>query len=294
MTTYAISAVTGRYGKVALQQLLSNIQRGVGIADSGKDSVIALARNVDKASASVPQGVEVRAADYSDPAQMVTALKGVDRLLFVSSQPGAAVPRLRQHQNVIDAAQKDGVSYIAYTSFAKADSAKSPLAEDHQGTEKALKASGIRHSFLRNAWYLENDMAVFKGAAAGRPLVYSAGEGRVSWASEKDYAQAGANVLVEAEPAEVYEFGGTPRTFAQMAQEVEKVTGKHVDVKAVDDAGYEQALKDSGMDEGLAQVLTSFQTMMRAGELDVDSPDLENALGHAPEPMSEALKNAIA
>ncbi|MCI1984438.1 MAG: NAD(P)H-binding protein [Bifidobacteriaceae bacterium] len=286
MTTYAIAAVTGRYGRAALDQLLTRVGKD--------DKVIALARNVEKAKTMVPQNVEVRAGDYADAGSMVEALKGVDRLLFVSSQPGAAVPRTRQHQNVIDAAVKDGVSLLAYTSFAKADTAKAPLAEDHQYTEAALKKSGLRYAFLRNAWYFENDAAVFKAAAAGKPLTYSAGDGRVSWAAENDYAVAGANVLASKDPKAVYEFGGTPRTFADAAAVVEQVTGTKVTLNPVDDATYEKGLEASGMQPGVAQLLTSFQTMMRNGELDVDSSDLEDALGRPATPFAEAMKHAIA
>jgi NAD(P)H dehydrogenase (quinone) len=294
MTTYAISAVTGRYGKAALAHMMTKL--------APTDAVVALARNTEKARAVVaevvPAGkaasVEIRPADYSDTQQMVGALRGVDRLLFVSSQPGAEVPRLRQHLNVIEAAQKNGVKLVAYTSFAKADTTTAPLAKDHQGTEKALRSSGLRFAFLRNAWYLENDAPTFKAAAAGQPLVYSAGEGRVSWAPEVDYAQAGVNVLMSAEPKEVYEFGGKPRSYADIAATIESVTGTKVDARAVSDDDYGKALAAAGFNPGLVELFTSFQVMMREGALDVESTDLVDALGHDEEPFEKALKDAIA
>ncbi len=67
---------------------------------------------------------------------MKEALKGIDRLLFVSGVPGN---RQAEHENVVKAAQAAGVSYIAYTSFADADHSISVLAPDHQFTEKRLR-----------------------------------------------------------------------------------------------------------------------------------------------------------
>jgi NAD(P)H dehydrogenase (quinone) len=286
MTTYAIAAATGRYGSAAVKYLVSKV--------SADDTVIAVARNAEKARATVPAGVEIRAGDYTNPEEMVTALKGVDRFLLVSSPAGGVVTRPQQHLNAINAAKQNGVRYIAYTSFAKADTAKAPLAQDHQATEALLKESDVEYSVLRNAWYLENDAAVFKAAAQGKPLVYSAGEGRISWAPEDEYAEAGVNILMSDSQKTVYEFGGKPRTFADIAALLADITGHDIDVHQVSDAEYAQGLAAKGMPDGVVQLLTSFQTMMRDGELDVDSSDLEEALGHPSQDFREALEHAIA
>jgi NAD(P)H dehydrogenase (quinone) len=108
MTTYAITSVTGRFGRVAVKELAQLVPA---------TDIVALARNTDKAAALVPAGVTVRAGDYTQPAELVQSLQGVDKLLFVSSIPSRVMPRPQQHQNVIDAAKQAGVSFIAYTSF---------------------------------------------------------------------------------------------------------------------------------------------------------------------------------
>ena len=74
---------------------------------------------------------------------MTSALVGIDRLLFISSQPGGAVSRETQHLNVVAAAKEAGVSLVAYTSYPKAGQAKAPLAHDHQVTEAAIKEAGL-------------------------------------------------------------------------------------------------------------------------------------------------------
>lgn len=151
---YAVTGATGKFGRVAIQTLVDQI---------GSQNVIALARNTTKATQILPTGVEVRPGDYTDEAQLTDSLAGVDRLLFISSQPGGAVARLTQHQNVVKAAQAAGVVLIAYTSFPHVETAKSPLSSDHQATEALIKETGIQHTFLRNNWYLENEMSFIQG-----------------------------------------------------------------------------------------------------------------------------------
>jgi len=212
MTTYAITGVTGHFGQNALKELAKLVPA---------TDIVALARNTKKAQQIVPDGVEVRSGDYTDVIQLSKSLQGVDRLLFVSSQPGGPIPRLTQHQNVIAAAKEAKVGYIAYTSFPHADLAKAGLASDHKATEKLILESGMKYSFLRNNWYLENEAATLKAAASGKDFVYAAGEGKAGWALEKEYSEAAAKVLAAKETKNIYEFSGKARTYQDLAEAID-------------------------------------------------------------------------
>lgn len=59
----------------------------------GKDQVVAIVRDVAKGRELLPAGIEIRQGDYADQAGMTSALAGIDRLLFISSQPGGPVSR---------------------------------------------------------------------------------------------------------------------------------------------------------------------------------------------------------
>ncbi len=96
MTTYAVTAATGHFGQTALKTL-------AGLVPA--TNIIALARNTKKAEALVPAGVTVRPGDYDNEAELTASLAGVDKLLFVSSQPGGPVDREQQHKNVVNAAK---------------------------------------------------------------------------------------------------------------------------------------------------------------------------------------------
>ncbi|MEZ4951753.1 MAG: NAD(P)H-binding protein [Saprospiraceae bacterium] len=63
--------------------------------------------------------------------------------------------RFEQHQAVIEAAKEAGVNQLVYTSLLNADDSSLVLAPEHLETEKALKASGIDYTILRNGWYIK-------------------------------------------------------------------------------------------------------------------------------------------
>ena len=69
--------------------------------------------------------------------------------------------------------------------------------------------TGIPYSFLRNNWYLENEISSIQGILAGAPWVTAAGYGKVGWALQQDYAEAAATVLAGNEHENtVYELSG--------------------------------------------------------------------------------------
>ncbi|WP_251953689.1 SDR family oxidoreductase [Levilactobacillus brevis] len=281
----AISAATGHFGQLAIQELLKTVAAG---------DIVAVVRNREKGQRRLPAGITVRQADYTDEVAMTTALAGIDRLLFISSVPGGPVSRQQQHANVVKAAQAAGVSYVAYTSFAKADTAQSPLSKDHVATEALLKASGLQVSFLRNAWYLENELSYLQAGAQGQDSVYAAGDGRIGFALEREYAEAAAKVMTTPVPKPVYEFAGTPVTYAELAATLQTVTGQAVTFKAVSDDTYRQDMREAGVAPELVEVLLSMQIMMRAGELDVTSSDLADVLGRPVTPLATAIREILA
>lgn len=278
MTKYAVTGATGHFGRNALKELVKLVS---------PSDIVALARNVERAKEIVPEGVEVRATDYNKPEQLQESLQGVDKLLFVSSQPGGPVSRLTQHKNIVLAAKNAGINYIAYTSFPHANIATAPLATDHKATEKLIIESGMKYSFLRNNWYLENETATLKGAANGQPFVYSA-TGKVGWALEDEYSEAAVKVLVTESPKDVYEFAGPSRSYADLAEAM-----GNFKVLSLSDEEYRKSLKEAGMDEQTIEIIVSIQDLISDDQLAEDTTDLSDVLGHDLIPIKQAVKLVI-
>ena len=92
-------AVTGASGQIGGQVVRLR-------AGEQAHRVIALSRRV-RPSGRWPAGVSARAADYADPEALSTALRGVDTLVFVSSD-GPVAQVMAHHHNVICAARASG------------------------------------------------------------------------------------------------------------------------------------------------------------------------------------------
>lgn len=278
---YAVTAATGNFGQTAVKILTELV---------GKDNVVVIARNLEKANKLFP-GYEIRRGDYSDEQSLQEALNGIDRVLFISSQPGGEVSRLKQHQNMVEALKQAQVDFVAYTSFPDAQNAATPLAEDHRATEKLIKESGIKHAFLRNNWYLENEIAFIKSAAAGHAEYWT--NGLAGWALEREYAEAAAKVLVQDSSKEIYEFAGPMKTYADLGQAVAATTGKDITVKQVSEVEYAKNLLSQGMDEAAAKWLSFDQGIIDGGTLDHPSSDLADVLGHPTLALDQAIAEIL-
>lgn len=281
---FAVTGSTGHFGQYAMKFLQQTIDKD--------DAVVALARNTDKAKQLYPQGVDVKPGDYDDEAQLADSLAGVDRLLFVSSLPGGKTPRVDQHRNVVNAAKKAGVKFIAYLSFPKADTSTAPLAADHQATEKIIQKAGIAHAFLRNNWYVENEGTFLHEAKTGAPFVYAAGDGKVGWAPEKLYAQGAVKVLTTDNPKEVYEFAGPMSTYADLAAAMKKATGNDFEVASVSDDEYMANLRKYVPDQ-VDAALSMIQKLIRNGALEESTNDLSDVLGKPLPSLDEAIADYL-
>lgn len=276
--TYLVTGATGGFGHYALEELKKLVPL---------EEIYVLARNEEKAQKLIEAGLQVRIGDYADRETMVQALQGIDRLLFVSGVPGN---RQVEHQHVVEAAKETGVSFIAYTSFADADHSTSILAPDHQFTEKIIKESGIKHTFLRNNWYLENEMPLIGVALKTGQFVYAAGEGKTGWALKREYAEVAAKVLAGMDYPEFLELSGKPITYQTLAEQVAKVSGKPLDILSLAPDEFTDKLTASGFSQGGAEMTTAIQNDIRNNQLDVTSDDFAKVLGRELTSIEDGLR----
>lgn len=279
-----VTGATGQLGSKVVDALLGMVPAG---------QVAVSVRQPEKASALSALGVDVRHGDFDEPASLDKAFAGVDRLLIVSTQ-GDNDTRMRQHGAAVEAAQRAGVKFIAYTSLVNAADSKLALAPVHKFTEEAILKTGIPYAFLRNNWYIENETGTIQGVLAGAPVVTSAGSGKVGWATRGDYAKAAAVVLAgEGHENKTYELSGKLLTHDELAKSIAEALGREVPVQHVDDAGYAEAMRGTGAPEPVVSFLVAIQSGIREGGLDVASNDLETLLGHPATPLVDAIRGIV-
>ncbi|MCI3028982.1 SDR family oxidoreductase [Desemzia sp. C1] len=279
-----ITGATGMLGVKVVQALLERVPT---------EQLAVSVRDPAKAERFKEQRIEIRQADYEDPASLEAAFTGIDRLLLISSQ-GDDETRIRQHSNVIYAAERTGVGLLVYTSVSKAETSSLPVAEVHRQTEAAIIKSGIPYTFLRNNWYVENEIPVIKNVLAGGPVLTAAESGRVGWVPRVDYAEAAAAVLASGKHTnKIYELSGIPSSYADMARELTSILGRRVIVRNVDDKTYQEVLIANGTPDVMAEFSLDIQRAIRKGDLDVESADLPYLMGRPAISLKQSLTEIV-
>ena len=281
MTTIAITGSTGFIGGRVAETL----------AAAGRSQRL-LVRDLDRAP--VLPGAVAFKASFSDRESAHAALRGVGTVLMVSASESRY--RLDEHRTFIDAVQAAGVRHIVYVSFlGAAPDATFTLARDHFATEEHIRATGIAHTFLRDALYLDfmENLAGADGIIRG-----PAGEGRSAGVSRADVAAVAAAVLQS--PAEhrnaTYDLTGPEAlSMSEIAATIADVRGKPFGFhdESLTEA-YESREKWSP-EPWQADAWVSTYAAIAAGEMVTHSDtgisdDVEKVIGRRPLSLREVLE----
>jgi NAD(P)H dehydrogenase (quinone) len=278
---YVITGATGALGRLVVEALLDRVPASEVRATGRRTEVLA-----DLADRSV----DVRRADYDDPASLRSVFADADRVLFVSGTDHEK--RLDQHQAVVNALAETSVELVAYTSILHAATSDMVLARSHAATERMLLAAGVPHVLLRNGWYLDN-FALTLAAETERGMIGASGTGRIHPATRADYAEAAAIALTGGgAPGDVFELGGPGFTRAELAAEIGRAAGRDVAYTDLSVPALTKTLVGAGIPERLAGLIADSDRGAAAGWL-AAGDDLERLLGRPAEPWTAFIHAAV-
>ncbi len=264
----AVTGATGQLGgRVAAGLAARNIRQRLVVRDAAR-------------APELPGAEVALAPGYHDRAAMTEALRGAETLFLVSGRESA--DRVAEHISAVDAAVDAGVQRIVYTSFLGArPDATFTLVRHHAATEEHIRATGLRHTFLRNAMYA--DFAPFFATAEG-VIAAPAGDGRTAFLARDDAAAAAVAVLTgEGHDGRAYELTGPETTgLAEVAALLTDVAGRPVTYvpETVEEAYASRATYGAPGYEVEGWV-TSF-TAMAAGDFDVVTGTVAELTGTPP------------
>lgn len=280
-----VTGSAGKLGRLVIESLLKKVDAS---------QIVATVRNLDQCKDLEALGVTVRQGDYEKPEQWPEALKGVEKVLIITS---SVIDKKQEHANtVIDAAKKSGtVELIAYTSLLHLDNTTSAFATEERQTEKRIKDTGLPFVMLRHTWYTEN-YADFAQSAVKEGAFYGAAkEGRVSGATRADLAEAAAQVLTAKQNQKsVYELAGdTSFTLSEVAAEMAKQSGKSVKYIDLPETEFADYLAQIGYPRDIADLLAEADTAVARGDLFDESHDLSKLIGRRTTSLADAVKAAL-
>jgi len=275
-----VTGATGQLGRRIIDQLVARRGGTAGIAASVRDPA--------RAGELAERGINVRHGNFDQADTLLTAFRGVEKLILVSTD-GPGKVRIAQHHNAIDAARAAGVKHIFYTSFIDV-AADSPAeyAAVHRASEAALAASGIPFTALRNPLYADFLPMTVAAAWSTGTFQLPAGGGRASFVSRAELAEAiAAAALAPALARTVYELTGqATHDYHEVAAAVGKVTGSRVRYQPISEDAYAQSLESHGWPTWSARALASMYSAVAAGKFDHVRNDFALLVGHPPRPLA--------
>ncbi|MDR9385697.1 SDR family oxidoreductase [Ralstonia sp. 11b] len=281
---YAITGATGQLGRLVIDALLETVPA---------DQIVAAVRNPGKAQDLAKRGVKVREADYTRPETLTTAFADVNKVLLISSTEVEG--RLPLHRAAVEAAQRVGVSLLAYTSMLHADTSSARLAIEHRQTEEVIRASGVPAVILRNGWYAENHLMALPAALEHGAFIGAAKDGRFSSAARRDYAAAAAVVLAnDGHAGKTYELAADRAfTLTELAAEVSRQSGKTIVYKDLAQDAYAAALTGIGLPADLAALLADADAAASRGALFDDGGALARLIGRPTVALDSLVATAL-
>lgn len=281
--TILITGAAGQLGQRVIHHLLETYKVPAA-------NLIAASRDTAKLADLATKGVQTRKADFDDAASLEAAVKGVDRVLIISTD-ALAVPgqRLKQHTTAVNAAVKAGVKHIAYTSMPSPDKSLVTFAPDHLGTENAVKASGLPYTIIRNAWYLDNYMHSMPHNLQGGSWYTASGDGKVPNISRDDCALGAAAALASGTTdSATYTLTGSQSLSAdEIAATIASAVGKPLSAVKVSDEQLLHGLLGAGLPDFVATMLVSADANIRAGNFDHVTEDFTKLTGKQPQTLKD-------
>jgi uncharacterized protein YbjT (DUF2867 family) len=216
-----LTGITGNIGGATARALLA---KGVRFR--------ALVRDVGKAAPWAAQGVELVQGDLEDAEAVKRALAGVDRALLV--MPNSET-QARTERDVTRTAKEAGLTWLIKLSSAEAvRGTTSPIPLAHITAEDAIMASGLKWTFVRPSFYMQNFLGSVKGARASGKLSMPMSSGTVALTDNEDAGQFIAKILTDADSTphygQCYDITGPDpiMNFDQIAAAIGEVIGQKV------------------------------------------------------------------
>jgi NAD(P)H dehydrogenase (quinone) len=278
-----ISGASGQLGKAVVAEL---------VARGGGHEIVGISRSPD----SVPRPAEGRNGDYDQAETLVTAYRGLDRLLIIPSADLRPGVRGRQLKAAIDAAMQAGVGHIVLMSAAGTkEVADRSLGAAYWTAEQHLIKQSSRWTILRMNYFAES-MAQEIQMSLGMGVLTGLGTERVGYVSRNDVAAAAAGILLgEGHVGAIYNATGPAVvTGAERAALVSEITGKSIGFAVITEKQLRDGLAHANLPEPIINAMVEIKSNFVAGHFDIVTGDVEHLAGRRPRPLGDVLTAAVA
>jgi uncharacterized protein YbjT (DUF2867 family) len=245
-------------------------------------------------AAGLPGRGERIVGDLGDPATLIPAFDGADKLFLLT--PGIGTEHTA---NAVAAAKAAGVEHIVHvSSFNVLGDPMPAMGRWHHQREQIVRDSRVPATFLRPGGFMTNAFDWVPTIRAGRYVIDPVGPGRYAPIDPADIAAVAALALTEnGHGGKCYvPTGDELMTVAEQVQILAKTTGLTIEVReAATPAEAVQARFPNGAPPALAEAITEGFTLMRADTAGFRTDTVEQLLGRRPRTFADwCARNADA
>ena len=274
--------VTGASGYTGSRAIRRLFELGLPVTALGRDSA--------RLRKAIPHGVPVTIADYDDPESLDRAFAEATRLLFIAGD-GFADDMLRQHANVIAAANRGRVEHVVFTSIIDVEEG-SPFyfAPVYRDAERRLKAArfgcsivrcGLYSDFILQHWLRETLISL--------PLVNA----RIAPISRDDIAAVLVQAVLDASAATCNLAGARSYSMAEIASAASRALGRPYAYQPCAPEDYFNRLRRT-VDDPWPTAFSSLCASIREGRFAAASASFAQMLSRPPEDFESFLKRSRA
>jgi uncharacterized protein YbjT (DUF2867 family) len=188
-------------------------------------------------------GVELVTGDLKDPRSLDAACRNVDTVIStasstISRQPDDSIQRVDHDGQIalVDAAVSNGVERYLFISFSGNLDLECALQSAKRTVERAVRESGMTYTILRPSFFIEVWLSPAFGfdVEHGTARIFGTGDQRMSWISLSDVARFAIECIDHpAAKNAVFELGGEAVSPNELVEEVERRTGKPMQVERI-------------------------------------------------------------
>ncbi|KAK9856715.1 hypothetical protein MYU51_000581 [Penicillium brevicompactum] len=284
---YLVTGATGGLGAGVLSYLAATLQSGEYAAASSRE---------ENRKQFEDRGIAFRVVNYEDPLSMESSFQDVENLLFVSTNTFDVEKRRKQHQSVVDAANKMNVWYTSLAFGGYESNSKADVQQAHLMTEEMMRQTKLNYTSVREGLYVDA-FPVFMGWYPSTSTVYLPSDGPVAFTLREELAEATARLMIR---------GGHDReivlitaqqtiTFSEIVDLINETTARQVQFKLVSPEEFVKLKADDegGKPEGFFKALVSWYDGISKGETSTIDPLMADLLGRDPVSPRDAIRKFL-
>ncbi|KAE8353440.1 hypothetical protein BDV28DRAFT_108127 [Aspergillus coremiiformis] len=288
---YLIIGATGGLGRYVLDYFIANRPTHEFAAASTKESNRRQFEDRD---------IAFRQVDYEDPTGLDVALEGVENVLFVSTNTFDNERRRKQHRNFVDAAKRNGVQHVWYTSLAFGgveSNSQAAVQTGHLETEEMLRASGVTFTSIREGLYTEA-FPLLLNWFPDSTTVPLPGDGPMALTLRSELGEATARLIIAGGHENRIVLMTSQETIraSEIVDIINQTTGRQVRFERVTPEEFVQTYADKdkgGKPKAFFEKTLTWYEGIEKGELATTHPLMKELLGREPTKPRDAIKGLL-